>query len=207
MRLVAKPSAALLLAAALACANAPRIELGAGATRVFAPDDRFAPAALGVLAMENPDFDEPELESLHEVLGKAIGWRGLLTAPEDAADWWVSCAFRKRIVWKGDVTREPITQPWRPQARPRVLGAARTEYQTRGALDPAEQQIEPWIETIVELRLRSHRTGTIGWSAERIWGRNRLELPEDELKDTLLLLLGQIRFEGSAPAPTAPHTD
>jgi hypothetical protein len=199
---VPKTQAVLLLAAALACAGAPRIEVVTGATREFAPRDRFAPAPLGVLGSENPDFEQPELESLQDVLARAIGWRGLVSAPEDAADWWASCAFRKRLVWKGDLTREPVTQPWRP-ARARVLGASRTEYQTRGAVDPSVPQIEPWVETIVELRLRSRRTGTIGWSAARIWGRNRTDLPEDELKQTLELLLGQVRFQGDPPAAAA----
>lgn len=202
MRRIAQASSALLIVAALACATAPRIEVVTGATREFAPSDGFAPAAESVLGMENPEFEEPELESLYELLGGAIGWRGLRTAPEDSADWLVSCAFRKRLVWKGDITREPITQPWRPQAPPRVMGSTGAQYQTRGAVDATgTAPAAPWIETIVELRLRSRRTGTIGWSAERRWGRNRNELPEDELKETLDLLFAQLRLTGESPAP------
>lgn len=195
---------ALLLLAALACANAPRIEQGVGADRVFSAEDRFAPAATSVIAAENPDFAEPELENVHAVIGRAIGWRGLTTAPEKTADWWVSCAFRKRLVWKGDITREPVIEPWRP-AQVRVLGATGAEYEPRGTVDASAPQLGAWVETIVELRLRSRRTGTIGWSVRRVWGRDRSELPEDELKETLELLLGKLGFEGAPPPVPGPR--
>ena len=200
MSRVAKISAALLVSL-LGCANAPRIEPVIGATRVFSPSDRFAAASTGVLGAENPDFDEPALESLREVIEKAIGWRGLTMAPDDAADWLASCAFRKRIIWKGDITRDPVVEPWRPQ-RTRVLGPGIPETQTRGAMGQEVPKVEPWVETIVELRLRSRRTGTVGWSFARIWGRNRSELSEDELKQTLEALLAQVKFnEAKATAP------
>ena len=188
---------ALLLYAAvwLGCINKPRIEHGVGEARIFAPADRFAPASTGLLGTENPDFDEPALESLHELLETSIGWRGLTMAPADTADWLVSCAFRKRLVFKGDITREPVIEPWRPQ-QTRVLGTG--TQMSRPGMDPNVQPPEPWVETIVELRMRSRRTGTIGWSAQRIWGRNRTDLPEDELKATLQLLLQQMRFQGDA---------
>lgn len=192
-------SLAVLLFAAmcLGCAMKPRIQPGVGESRTFAPADRFAPASTGLLGTENPDFDEPALESLHELLETSIGWRGLTMAPSDSADWLVSCAFRKRLVFKGDISREPVVEPWRPQ-QTRVLGTG--TQMSRPGLDQNVQAPEPWVETIVELRLRSRRTGTIGWSAQRIWGRNRTDLPEDELKATLQLLLQQMRFEGD-PAP------
>src|SRR5262245_37033485 len=109
-----KLSILLGLAAWLACASAPRIEHGIGTARSFSPADRFAPASVGLLATENPDFDEPALENLQELLEKTIGWHGLTLAPDDAADWLVSCAFRKRLVWKSDISREPVTEPWHP---------------------------------------------------------------------------------------------
>ena len=195
---------ALPLITALACAGAPRIQQTVGADRVFSPQDRFAPASASVLGAENPTFDEPELDNLEDLIGKAIGWRGLTMAPEKDADWWVSCAFRKRLIWIGDITREPITEPWRP-SRPRVLGTERTEYDPRGTVDPNVPQVAPWVETIIELRLRSRRTGTIGWSVERVWGRDRTELPEDDLKATLDLLLGQIPFTGKPPPAAGPR--
>jgi hypothetical protein len=190
----------LCLAAALGCAGAPRIEHTVGGARSFSASDRFAPASIGLLGTENPDFDEPALESLRELLEKSIGWRGLTLAPDDAADWLVSCAFRKRLIWKADISREPVTEPWRPQ-RTRVLGT-HDEYTPSAGIDPEAATLpsDPWIETLVELRLRSRRTGTIGWSVQRIWGRNRDDLPEDELQKTLALLLEQIRFQGDAPA-------
>jgi hypothetical protein len=202
MRRAARLAFVLLAAGWLACIGKPRIEPGVGETRVFAPADRFAPASTGLLGTENPDFDEPALESLHELLETSIGWRGLTLAPADSADWLVSCAFRKRLVFKGDIAREPVIEPWRPQ-QTRVLGTENT--MARPGLDPNVPQIEPWVETIVELRLRSRRTGTIGWSAQRIWGRNRNDLPEDELKSALELLLRQVRLEGDAP-PAAKQT-
>jgi hypothetical protein len=189
----------LTLAASLACASAPRIEHRVGTARTFSPTDRFAPATVGLLATENPDFDEPALENLQELLEKSIGWRGLTLAEGDSADWLVSCAFRKRLVWKSDISREPVSEPWHPHPT-RVLGT-RNEYSPGAAVDPeTSAATEPWIETLVELRLRSRRTGTIGWSVQRIWGRNREDLPEDELRQTLELLLSQIRFRGEAPA-------
>ena len=195
------PSFASLLVAALwlGCMNAPRVEPVVGETRVFAPVDRFAPASTGLLGTENPDFDEPALESLHELLETAIGWRGLTLAPADSADWLVSCAFRKRLVFKGDISREPIVEPWRPQ-QTRVLGTQTS--MAHPGIDPNQQPPEPWVETIVELRLRSRRTGTIGWATQRIWGRNRTDLPEDELKSTLELLLRQVHMQGE-PATDA----
>ena len=196
---------ALLLYAAvwLGCINKPRIVPGVGEARTFAPADRFAPATTGLLGTENPDFDEPALESLHELIETSIGWRGLTMAPADTADWLVSCAFRKRLVFKGDITREPVIEPWRPQ-QTRVLGTGTS--MSRPGVDPNVQTPEPWVETIVELRMRSRRTGTIGWSAQRIWGRNRTDLPEDELKTTLQLLLQQMRFQGDG-APAKAGTD
>ena len=187
------------LAASLACASAPRIEQHVGTGRTFSKADRFAPATVGLLGTENPDFDEPALENLRELLEKSIGWRGLTLAEDDAADWLVSCAFRKRLVLKSDISREPVTEPWHPHAT-RVLGT-HNEYSPNAAVDPeTSAATEPWIETLVELRLRSRRTGTIGWSVQRVWGRNREDLPEDELRQTLDLLLTQIRFRGVAPA-------
>ena len=187
------------LAASLACASAPRIEHGVGTGRSFSQADRFAPAAVGVLATENPDFDEPALENLQELLERSIGWRGLTLAEGDTADWLVSCAFRKRLVWKSDISREPVSEPWHPHPT-RVLGT-RNEYTPGAVMDPeTSAATEPWIETLVELRLRSRRTGTIGWSVQRVWGRNREDLPEDELRQTLDLLLTQIRVRGEAPA-------
>jgi hypothetical protein len=196
-----RPTLSILvwLAASLACASAPRIEQHVGTGRTFSPADRFAPAAVGVLATENPDFDEPALENLQELLEKSIGWRGLTLAEGDTADWLVSCAFRKRLVLKSDISREPVTEPWHPH-QTRVLGT-RNEYTPGAAMDPETTAApEPWIETLVELRLRSRRTGTIGWSVQRVWGRNREDLPEDELRQTLDLLLTQIRVRGEAPA-------
>jgi hypothetical protein len=198
-----KLSPLLGLVASLACASAPRIEHGVGTGRSFSPSDRFAPASIGLLATENPDFDEPALENLVELLEKSIGWRGLTLAEGDSADWLVSCAFRKRLIWKADISREPVTEPWHPHPT-RVLGT-RNEYTPGAMMDPeTSAATEPWIETLVELRLRSRRTGTIGWSVQRIWGRNREDLPEDELRQTLGLLLSQIRFVGDAPAPAQP---
>ncbi|HVN39446.1 MAG TPA: hypothetical protein VMW19_14885 [Myxococcota bacterium] len=187
------------LAASLACASAPRIEHGVGSWRSFSAADRFAPATLGVLAAENPGFDEPALENLQELLEKSIGWHGLTLAEDDAADWLVSCAFRKRVIWREDISRQPVTEPWYPHAT-RVLGT-RNEYSPTAANDPeASAATQPWLETLVELRLRSRRTGTIGWSIQRVWGRDREDLPEDELRQTLDLLLSQIRFYNNAPA-------
>jgi hypothetical protein len=201
MRRVAWLSLLLYAAVWLGCASKPRIEPGVGEARLFAPADRFAPASTGLLGTENPDFEEPALESLHELLETSIGWRGLTMAPADSADWLVSCAFRKRLVFKGDITREPVIEPWRPQ-QTRVLGTGTS--MSRPGMEQNVQAPEPWIETIVELRMRSRRTGTIGWSAQRIWGRNRTDLPEDELKATLQLLLQQMRFQGdAAPAKAA----
>jgi len=190
----------LWLATSLACASPPRIEHHVGTGRSFPPTDRFAPATVGLLATENPDFDEPALENLRELLEKSIGWHGLTLAEDDSADWLVSCAFRKRLVMKSDISREPVTEPWHPHPT-RVLGT-RTEYQPGPIVDPETSgATEPWIETLVELRLRSRRTGTIGWSVQRVWGRNREDLPEDELRQTIDLLLSQIRFRGETPAP------
>ena len=199
---LSKRSILLCFAATLACASPPRIEHGVGTGRSFMPSDRFAPATVGVLATENPDFDEPALENLQELLEKSIGWRGLTLAEDDAADWLVSCAFRKRLVMKSDISREPVTEPWHPH-QTRVLGT-RNEYTPSAGMDPeataASAATEPWIETLVELRLRSRRTGTVGWSVQRVWGRNREDLPEDELRQTLEMLLAQIRFRGDKPA-------
>jgi hypothetical protein len=201
MRRVARFAFVLFAAALLGCMTKPRIEQGVGESRTFAPNDRFAPASSGLLGTENPDFDEPALESLRDLLEKSIGWRGLTLAPADSADWLVSCAFRKRLVFKGDISREPVIEPWRPQ-QTRVLGTQNT--MARPGLDPSVPEVEPWVETMVELRLRSRRTGTIGWSAQRIWGRNRTDLPEDELKATLELLLKQVRLQGDAAPAKAP---
>jgi len=205
MRRAARFAFVLLAAVWLGCMTKPRIVSVVGESRTFSLEDRFAPASTGLLGTENPDFDEPALESLRELLETSIGWRGLTLGTADSADWLVSCAFRKRLVFKGDISREPVIEPWRPQ-QTRVLGTQNT--MKRPGLDPnvPEAEVEPWIETIVELRLRSRRTGTIGWSTQRIWGRNREDLPEDELKSTLQLLLQRVQLKGDAePAkPKAP---
>jgi len=205
MRRAARFAFVLLAAVWLGCMTKPRIVSVVGESRTFSLEDRFAPASTGLLGTENPDFDEPALESLRELLETSIGWRGLTLGTADSADWLVSCAFRKRLVFKGDISREPVIEPWRPQ-QTRVLGTQNT--MKRPGLDPnvPEAEVEPRIETIVELRLRSRRTGTIGWSTQRIWGRNREDLPEDELKSTLQLLLQRVQLKGDAePAkPKAP---
>jgi hypothetical protein len=193
--------------AALGCASGPLIEIATGADREFAPSDRFAPAHTGVLAIENPDLLDIDLEELHRHIGSAIGWRGLRTASEEEADWLISCAFRKRIIWRSDLgDTETFVEPWDPQGRRvRVVGSSGREIQTRGSMDPAGAQApEPWVQTLVELRLRSRRTGTVGWSAERRWGRNRQELPEDELRETLQLLLAELRVRGEGAATSRP---
>jgi hypothetical protein len=202
--------AALVGAAGLGCATGPLIEVRSGAEREFAPGDRFAPANPGVLALENPDLLDFDLEALHQQIESAIGWRGLRTAPEQDADWLISCAFRKRIVWRGDIgSAETFVEPWDPHGRrPRVMGSSGEELRTRGATDPGADAEPPeaFVQTLVELRLRSRRTGSIGWSAERRWGRNRQELPEHELRETLELLLAKLRIRGEArdePPPEA----
>ena len=200
MRRASRFAFVLLTAVWLGCMTKPRIVPVVGEARTFSPADRFAPASTGLLGTENPDFDEPALESLRELLETSIGWRGLTLGPADSADWLVSCAFRKRLVFKGDISREPVIEPWRPQ-QTRVLGTENT--MKRPGLDPNVPEAQPWIETIVELRLRSRRTGTIGWSAQRIWGRNREDLPEDELKSTLQLLLQRVQLQSDA-APAKP---
>ncbi len=191
--------------AAFGCATGPIIEVGAGADREFAASDRFAPANMGVLAIENPDLLDIDLEELHRHIGSAVGWRGLHTASEEEADWLISCAFRKRIIWRGDLGTETFIEPWDPQGRRvRVVGSTGQELRTRGAVDPAGPKVpEPFVQTLVELRLRSRRTGTIGWSAERRWGRNRHELPEGELRETLQLLLAELRVGPTTPEPAA----
>jgi hypothetical protein len=194
--------------AALACASGPLIEIATGADREFAPSDRFSPANTGLLAIENPDLLDIDLEELQRSIGSAIGWRGLRTASEQEADWLISCAFRKRIIWRSDLGGpQTFVEPWDPQGRrARAVGSSGQERGTRGAMKSAgEEAPETWVQTLVELRLRSRRTGTIGWSAERRWGRNRLELPEDELRETLELLLAQLRVRGEASAEAPPE--
>jgi hypothetical protein len=192
----------------LGCASGPLIEVRAGADHEFAPGDRFAPAHTGVLALENPDLLDIDLEELQRHIGSAIGWRGLHTASEEEADWLVSCAFRKRIIWQPELGGpQTFVEPWDPQGRrARVVGSSGRELSTRGASDTAGvEPPETWIETFVELRLRSRRTGTIGWSAERRWGRNRQELPEQELRETLEVLLAQLRIRGEAARQDPPE--
>jgi hypothetical protein len=199
--------AALAAAAGLGCATGPLIEVRSGAEREFAPSDRFAPANPGVLALENPDLLDLDLEMLHRHLGSAIGWRGLRTAPEEEADWLISCAFRKRTIWRGDLGGpETVVEPWDPQGRrPRVVGSSGRELSTRGSVDSTGVEApEVFVQTLVELRLRSRRTGTIGWSAERRWGRDRQELPERELRETLELLLAELRVRGEDRDATPP---
>jgi len=189
------------------CATGPLIEIGIGAERDFEASDRFAPANTGLLAIENPDLLDIDLEELRRHIGSAIGWRGLRTASEQEADWLLSCAFRKRIVWQPDLGGpQTFVEPWDPQGRRvRVVGSSDREISTRGSMQPEGAEApETWVQTLVELRLRSRRTGTIGWSAERRWGRNRQELPEKELIETLEALLAQLRIRGEAPRSDPP---
>jgi hypothetical protein len=138
------------------------------------------------------------------MLEGALGWRGLALASRDDADWLVSCAFRKRLIWRGELGVETFSEPWQPE-RARAMGPREQQYGTRGTTNSYGQKgPETWVETLVELRVRSRRTGTIGWSAARIWGRNRTELGEQELGDTLAVLLGEMRVAGTPPPVAAP---
>ena len=190
---------ALLAAAALACASGPRIEVGTGEAREFSTEDRFAPAHIGVLEIENPVLESAELWSVQRALERAIGWRGLRTSVPEDADWLVSCAFRKRLIWPDDPNGEGRIEPWSPMGHTPVVGTRRGGDR-RTAVDPTlpPPPPEPWIETYVELKLRSRRTGTVAWSAKRRWARNRSELPEEELRETLDLLLARLRLQGRA---------
>jgi hypothetical protein len=192
--------------AAFGCASGPLLDVSTGADREFAKSDGFAPANMGVLAIENPDLLEIDLEELHRLIGSAIGWRGLRVSSEEEADWLISCAFRKRLIWRGDLGTETLIEPWNPLGRrERVVGSSGRELRTRGAMDAEAGPKVPelWIHTLVELRLRSRRTGTIGWSAERRWGRNRHELPDDELRETLRVLLAELRVGPSVTEPAS----
>jgi hypothetical protein len=196
----------LLAAAALGCVSGPRIEIRTGASQAFDVNERFAPANLGLLELENPGFESAELWNVQRAIEQAIGWRGLRTATEAEADYLVSCAFRKRLSWPQDNMADVVVEPWRPhESSPleghRVMGTRQGDARTRGSLDPGAPPPppQPWIETFVELKLRSRRTGQIAWSAERRWGRNRQELPEDELRETLQVLLSQLRVPAAAP--------
>jgi hypothetical protein len=201
---------ALLLPAALACASGPRIEVRTGVDRQFEAADRFAPANVGVLEMENPVLATEQLWDVQRALESAIGWRGLRMAVEEEADWLVSCAFRKRLKFPRDAMADDVVEPWRPTygdpmgSEGRTVGTERYPSGTRAQTDGMAQTPppQPWIETFIELRLRSRRTGTIAWSAERRWSRDRAELPEDELRETLQLLLGEVRVAGAPPAPS-----
>jgi hypothetical protein len=200
---------ALLLTAALACANKPRVEINTGDGREFAAGDRFAPANVGVLELENPVFESEMLWSVQHALESAIGWRGLRMAVPEEADWLVSCAFRKRLKFPRDAMADDIEEPWRPtygDPMGRERRTVGTEHYPSGRAPAGEGGVQqappqPWVETFIELRLRSRRTGTIAWSAERRWSRDRAELSEDELRETLHLLLGELRIAG-APAPS-----
>jgi hypothetical protein len=200
-------ASALLAAAVLACASQPRLEVRTGVEREFEAADRFAPANLGVLELENPGFESAQLWEVRRVLESAIGWRGLRMAVEEEADWLVSVAFRKRLKFPHDAMADEVVEPWRPtygdpmRRERRTVGTEATTADRRGQVDPSAPPPppEPWIETFIELRLRSRRTGTIAWSAERRWSRNRTDMPEHELRETLELLLGQVRLRGSPP--------
>ena len=151
--------------------------------------------------MENPVLDDRPARDLRSALESAIGWRGLRMAVEEEADWLVSCAFRKRLKFPRDAMADDVIEPWRPtdddpRRSDRTVGTDRDPAGGNPQADgmAASPPAQPWVETFVELRLRSRRTGTIAWSAERRWSRDRTELPEDELRETLHLLLGAVRM-------------
>jgi len=202
------PLALALLCCALACANKPRIEVNTGMAREFDVNDRFAPANLGVLEMENPAFQSAELWDVRNALESAIGWRGLRMAVEEDADWLVSCAFRKRLKFPRDNSMADVVEPWHPApGNPygrdrRVVGTETVERSRAQENDPTAEAapVQPWVETFIELRLRSRRTGTVAWAAERRWARDRSEIDEEELRDTLQRLLAEVRTTGTLKA-------
>lgn len=194
----------LLAAAALACTSAPRITVNTGTARDFDVNDRFSPANMGVLEMENPAFENAQLWDVRNALESAIGWRGLRMAVEEEADWLVSCAFRKRLKFPRDNSMDDVIEPWHPSTgdplgRDRRVVGTETREPRQIEMDPTAPPppAAPWVETFIELRLRSRRTGTVAWAAERRWARDRTEISEDELRDTLRLLLGEVRMTGT----------